>query len=132
MQLSELRLIESVLLSADFKQAQFFHGSVEVRFTFGQITFNTEETLSSAEPISTIVIVATPKATASSEGGIEEFSLNMSIRMVYAYPSTETVSEEFLQENSWYFASFLRTFFKFYADEILQRAGIEGIRFPLN
>ncbi|ECC3463690.1 hypothetical protein AA471_13550 [Salmonella enterica subsp. enterica] len=132
MQLSELRLIESVLLSADFKQAQFFHGSVEVRFTYGQITFNTEETLSSDEPISTIIIVATPKATASSEGGIEEFSLNMSIRMVYAYPSTETVSEEFLQENSWYFASFLRTFFKFYADEILQRAGIEGIRFPLN
>ncbi|EEO7838286.1 hypothetical protein G6C41_005182 [Salmonella enterica] len=132
MQLSELRLIESVLLSADFKQAQFFHGSVEMKFTFGQITFNTEETPSSDGPVSTLIIVATPKATASSEGGIEEFSLNMSIRMVYAYPSTETVSEEFLQENSWYFASFLRTFFKFYADEILQRAGIEGIRFPLN
>ncbi|ENQ3930692.1 hypothetical protein ACEF99_002536 [Salmonella enterica subsp. enterica serovar Newport] len=132
MQLSELRLIESVLLSADFKQAQFFHGSVEMKFTFGQITFNTEETPSSDGSVSTIIIVATPKATANSEGGIEEFSLNMSIRMVYAYPSTETVSEEFLQENSWYFASFLRTFFKFYADEILQRAGIEGIRFPLN
>lgn len=132
MQLSELTLIESVLLNADFKQAQSFQGAVEMKLTFGQITFNVKEAQSSDGSIPTIIIRATPKATASRGGGIEEFSLNMSIRMVYTYPPTETVSKEFLHENSWYFASYLRTFFKFYADEILQRAGIEGIRLPLN
>jgi len=52
--------------------------------------------------------------------------------MVYTYPSSEVVDEKFIRDNSWYFSSFLRTYFKFFAENILKQAGINGITLPFN
>lgn len=133
MLLSELSLIEVTTLRTDFRQTDAHEGSGEVNFLFGSLNFEVGAKLIADETKSIIIIQANPKATALREDKVtEEFSLDIAMRMVYTYPSSEVVDEKFIRDNSWYFSSFLRTYFKFFAENILKQAGINGITLPFN
>lgn len=133
MLLSELSLIEVTNLRTEFRQTDAHEGSGEVNFLFGSLTFEVGAKLIADESKSVIIIQANPKAIALRDDKVtEEFSLDIAMRMVYTYPSSEVVDENFIKDNSWYFSSFLRTYFKVFADNILKQAGINGIALPFN
>lgn len=133
MLLSEFKLIETTNLETEFKQSGSPKGQGSVDFVFGSLNLEAGKVLSSDETKSVVIVLAEPKAIGYRDDGVtEEFSLRMKMRMTYTYPSSYTLDAKFLEGNSWFFSSFLKTYFKFYAEEILKQSGIDGIKLPLN
>ncbi|EKK3978376.1 hypothetical protein AUN02_21875 [Cronobacter sakazakii] len=131
--LNDFNLLEVTTLETSFKQKGHSRGQGNVDFIFGSLNIEAGAELATDSSKSVLIVLAEPQAVGfREENNEEEFSLSMKMKMVYTYPSSFTVDEKFITESSWFFSSFLRTYFKFYAEEILRQAGIDGIKLPLN
>ncbi len=62
----------------------------------------------------------------------EDFNLTINIRMVYSYPNSAKIDENFLKRKQLVFRFYLKTYFKFYADETLSKTTINGIKLDYN
>ncbi|KMK17759.1 hypothetical protein ABW09_11980 [Pluralibacter gergoviae] len=133
MVLDKLKLIEASTLETNFRMTDKPQGEGSLEVTFGKLNFESGGNISGEEGRSAIVISAEPKVVGVDKfDGKEAFSLRIKIKMIYSYPSEEKVDEATIRECSWYFSSFTKTYFKIFADQIFQQAGITGIALPLN
>lgn len=131
--LNDLTLIEARTVRTNFIQNQEVKGSGQVTISYGSLNFEAGGVLTDDASRSVIAVMATPSVSGQSDHLIgDAFVLQMDLKMVYTYPSTETVTEDFLAENTWYFVSYLKTYFKMYAEQVLSQTGINGVTLPLN
>lgn len=133
MLLKDIKLLEVTSLNVAFSHNATESGQGRVRTEYGDIEFEAGGTLTEDPSQSVIIVKATPSVTGFREG-VEgyDFSLKISLRMIYSYPTEKKLTQEFLIDSSWYFTSLLKTYFKFYADDILRKTTIEGIKLDLN
>lgn len=132
MLLSELQLIEASVTNSAISRLGDSYGG-EVTFEYGDLNFEAGGTLLSNPNLSVIIVHASPFADRyGPDKSTKVFSLKIDMKMVYTYPKDKTVDETFLIENTWYFSSFMKTYFKFFADTLLAQAGVSGISLPMN
>ncbi|MDQ2324570.1 hypothetical protein RBI98_07170 [Citrobacter koseri] len=133
MQLKDIKLIEVSTKSTIFEQNSFTSGKGKIKVEYGELNFEVGGVLVQDEKKSTVIVTATPQILGSREGSENlEFSLKISMRMIYIYSRENVMDEKFLADNAWYFSSFLRTYFKIYAEQIFNQSSISGIKLPLN
>ncbi|HDK6402123.1 TPA: hypothetical protein M4198_002788 [Klebsiella variicola] len=133
MQLKDLKLIEVSSTKVEFEQKSHIPGKGKTKIEYGQLNFEAGGTLTQNESKSTVTILASPQITGVREGSeVPEFTLKISMRMIYIYSKENVIDEKFLAENAWYFSSFLRTYFKMYAEQVFSQSSISGIKLPLN
>ncbi|WP_025122151.1 MULTISPECIES: hypothetical protein [unclassified Serratia (in: enterobacteria)] len=133
MLLSELTLIEASVVDINFAQKSLGSGDGMLKIEYGQLVFEGGGILSDDESKSTIKVTAKPSVVGGRDNFKKiDFSLKITMHMLYTYPRTVSLNESFLEENTWYFASLLRTHFKFFADDILKNTTISGVELPLN
>ncbi|EOT1756562.1 hypothetical protein ACNHYK_001256 [Citrobacter koseri] len=133
MQLKDIKLIEVSTKSTIFEQNSFTPGKGKIKVEYGKLNFEVGGVLVQNEKKSTVIVTATPQIFGSREDSEEtEFSLKISMRMIYIYSHENVMDEKFLTDNAWYFSSLLRTYFKIYAEQIFNQSSISGIKLPLN
>ncbi|WP_205955185.1 hypothetical protein [Pantoea stewartii] len=133
MLLADLKLIEVCALEISFQHHIAMPGQGKIKVEYGAVEFEVGSTLVDAPENSTIIIKATPCIKGFRDDmDKEDFNLTIKIRMVYSYPNSAKIDENFLKENNWYFGSYLKTYFKFYADETLSKTTINGIKLDYN
>lgn len=131
--LDKLKLIDASSLELKFWMADKPQGEGSVDVTFGQLNFEAGGLLLSDDGKSAIVVFAEPKVVGKDRStGENAFSLSIKLKMIYSYPSSETIDEQVIRDGSWYFSSFARTYFKLFAEPVLRQAGINGVSLPLN
>lgn len=137
MLLQDLKLIESSAVNIIFKQNVTDSGQGSVKVEYGTVDFEAGGHLTDNPESTVIALRATPcirgfrKDIEHSEGQ-EDFILKIEIRMLFAFDSKIKLSDTFIQENSWYFSSFLRAFFKQCAEDILKHTTLHGIKLQAN
>lgn len=132
MLLSKLQLIEASVINSSIMRIGDSYGG-DVTFEYGNLNFEAGGHLLSNPELSVIVVNASPYGYSyDSESSAKVFSLKMDIKMVYTYPKDEKIDADFLIDNTWYFSSFMKTYFKFFADTLLVQSGIKGISLPMN
>lgn len=120
-------------MGLEFKLTPAPQGKGTVRIEYGKLNFEVGGTLTSDSTKSVIAVHGMPQIRGFKDGSTdEEFSLKIQLKMVYIYPAVEVLDENVLKENSWYFASFLKTYFKFYADGVINQSIINDIKLPFN
>jgi len=133
MSLAEIKLIEVVTTNVDFTHKMHSQGVGEMSVEYGDLEFQAGVSLKNNMNTHAIIVNAAPQVTGYKEGVKEfDFLLKINMRMVYTYPESITVDEQFLRENTWYFSSVLRTYFKFHADDILNKTAISSLKLALN
>jgi len=133
MLLDDLKLIEAAATGISFEHHVLQSGQGKIKTEYGEIEFEGGGSLVADESKSTIHVKAAPTITGyreDAEGA--DFILKINMRLLYVYPSNLELTEAFLQSNSWYFGSFIRTYFKFYADGILSTTTLQGIQLAYN
>ncbi|WP_267369215.1 MULTISPECIES: hypothetical protein [unclassified Pantoea] len=133
MLLEELKLIEAAATGISFEHHVLQSGQGQIKIEYGEIEFEGGNSLVNDESKSTLHVKVAPSITGyreDAEGA--DFILKINMRLLYVYPSNQELTEEFLQKNSWYFGSFIRTYFKFYADGILSNTTLQGIQLAYN
>ncbi|MES4612991.1 hypothetical protein V2154_10445 [Ewingella sp. CoE-038-23] len=133
MLLADIKLIEVNTLDVIFKHAITEPGQGKIRVEYGEIEFEAGGILTVDASSATIRIKAAPAVYGFRDGQEnDDFSLKIGISMLYVYPSNQSLDETYLQENHWYFASMLKTYFKFYAEDIFNKSSIDGVKLPYN
>lgn len=136
MLLSDLNLIEVSARKINFEYSILVPGQGKIKVEYGELNFEAGGELTEDETKGIIRVNAFPSIKGFREIQSDpDFSLNLNIGMLYVYPKEkmqDSEIESFLQENVWYFASFLRTYFKVYVDNILSTSTINGVKLPFN
>lgn len=133
MQLKDLKLIQVSSTKLEFEQNSHIPGKGKTKIEYGKLNFEAGGTLTQDESKLTVIVQASPQIIGLREGSeVPEFTLKMSMRMIYIYPNENVIDEKFLADNAWYFSSFLRAYFKMYAEQVLSQSPISGIKLPLN
>ncbi|WP_312384947.1 MULTISPECIES: hypothetical protein [Atlantibacter] len=133
MVLDDFKLIEVSATGISFEHLQMESGQGTIEIDYGEIEFEAGGVLVGNESQSTVQVKAAPSISGRRLGvNDNDFILKINMRMLFVCPRTEELNEDFLQSSSWYFGSMLRTHFKFYADEILNKTTIKGVQLPYN
>ena len=133
MLLADIKLIEVNTRSVSFDHIVTDPGEGQIRVEYGEIEFEAGGVLVGNESNSTIRIKASPSIYGFREGKVGgDFVLKIVMNMLYVYPSNQNLDEDYLRDNHWYFASMLKTHFKFYAEDILSKSSINGVQLPFN
>ncbi|EPH1426115.1 TPA: hypothetical protein QIC20_001064 [Klebsiella aerogenes] len=137
MLLQNLKLIESSAVSISFQQNVTSSGNGTVKVEYGTVDFEAGGHLTDSPETTVIALRATPcirgfRKDIEHTEGQEDFILKIEMRMLYAFDSKLKLSESFIQDNKWYFASFIRTYFKQYAEDILKNTTLHGIKLQAN
>lgn len=129
MLLDDLKLIEACATGISFEHHVMRPGEGKIKVEYGEIEFEGGGALVEDPTKSTIHVKASPTITGyrdDAEGA--DFILKISMRLLFVFPKNLELTEEFLKDSSWYFGSFLKTYFKFYADDILSKTTLKGIQ----
>ncbi|EMQ0190757.1 hypothetical protein L9F34_003551 [Klebsiella aerogenes] len=137
MDLQELRLIEASAINITFKQNSLVKGKGSIKVDYGTVEFEAGGHLVDKPEAGVLAMRASPcirgfQGDQEHIDGKEEFFLQIEIRLVFVFDSKSEMSQDFILENSWYFSSFIRTFFKNFADDILKNTTLNGIKLQLN
>lgn len=133
MLLHDLKLIESSIVNIDFQQNVKASGQGTIKVEYGTVDFEAGGNLNGNPETTVMVLKATPcirgfRKDVEQVQGTEDFILKIEMRMIYSIDRKEKITEAFIQKNTWYFSSFLRTYFKQYADDILKHTTLNGIK----
>ncbi|EMJ5321148.1 hypothetical protein ACYB9B_24010 [Klebsiella pneumoniae] len=137
MHLQDLKLIESSAVNIFFNQNVTSSGQGSIKVEYGTVEFEVGGHLTDNPETTVVALKATPcirgfRKDIEHVEGQEDFILKIEIRMLYAFDSKLELSEKFIQENSWYFSSFLRAYFRQYAEDILKNTTLNGIKLQAN
>lgn len=133
MLLADIKLIEVNTRSVSFDHIVTEPGEGQIRVEYGELEFEVGGVLVGDESNSTIRIKASPAIYGFREGKAgEDFVLKIVMNMLYVYPGNQNIDEDYLRDNHWYFASMVKTHFKFYAEDILGKSSINGVQLPFN
>lgn len=133
MLLADIKLIEVSALDIIFKHKSSEPGQGKLSVEYGDVEFEVGATLVENPSNSTIRVKACPAVYGHKEGAAtDDFELKISISMLYVYPAEVDIEESYLRENHWYFASMLKCYFKFYADDIFNKSSLNGIKLAYN
>jgi len=133
MLLNELTLIEAANIETHFNQNGLQAGQGSFEIDYGSLSIEAGGSLIADTSKSVLVVHAEPKAFGKRENHESvEFSLSIKMRLIFAYPASYEIDENFLKENSWFFSSQMKIFFKQYAESILRQSGLAGIKLPMN
>lgn len=133
MLLNELTLIEALNFETHFTQNGMQTGQGSFEIDYGSLNVEAGGNLLNDTSKSVLVVYAEPKALGKRENQENvEFTLSIKLRLIFSYPSSYEIDEKFVHENSWFFSSQMKIFFKQYAESILRQSGIDGIKLPFN
>lgn len=127
---NDINMVESAILNVEFNQTMLTPGEGTIKVVYGALDFE----VGGGDPsMSSIKVSASPIAQGFRKGSEKpDFSLKIDIRMIFSYPKSENLNEDFLKEYTWYFSSLMRVYFKFYAEDILKNTTLDGIKFACN
>ncbi len=131
--LEDLQLIEAAIFSVDFNQTKKSTGKGKISLEYGEVGMEAGGVMDNNQK-KALIINATPKIIGTAEENgqeIDGFHLKINFRLFYTYDRSFEVSEKFLSDNQWFFASQVRAYFKVFSDNILNNSTINGIKLPL-
>lgn len=133
MLLTDIELIEASSTDISFTHRVVAPGQGKIKVEYGELEIEVGGIPGNYPHHATIVVRATPVITGfRDEVEDYDFQLKISMRMVYLYPKENDVSESFVVQNTWYFSSFIKTYFKIYAEGVLDKTSIRDIKLPFN
>ncbi|WP_313396279.1 hypothetical protein [Pantoea septica] len=134
--LSEIRLDKAYCASVDFEYptekrgAGSGGGNFHVDFKDVLVEAN-KKYVNSEEKVNVLEITAFPAMTGyDGEDKSETFKLSLEIKMFFSYREDLTLDSDFLTENIWYFKNLICIYYKFYAEDIINKSPLKGIDVP--
>jgi|GEM_PF-2127729 len=134
--LSEISLDKVYCASVDFKLPEEKRGTGSgggsFHVDFKEIVLEANKKyLNGDEKVKVLEMTALPVMTGFDGGDKSQtFRLALEIKMFFTYREELTLSSDFLNENIWYFKNLICIYYKFYAEDILNKSPLKGIEIP--
>ncbi|HED2523852.1 TPA: hypothetical protein R4Y92_002608 [Klebsiella aerogenes] len=134
--LVQTKLIEVQATNISYKHnlQPTFGGGGGINVDYGGINYEFGETYNDDPSYSAIVVTASPEVRGFryDNDNDNEFHLKIDMRLIFVCDKSCNIDIDFVFLNEWYFSSFLRTYFKFYAEGIFEKSPFKGIKLPYN
>ncbi|EPS9204299.1 hypothetical protein ACVMY6_004628 [Klebsiella pneumoniae] len=131
---TDIKLVECSIINITFNHNPKPKGQGVVRVDYGPLSFKYGAGFGGDSSRHGVVVSAEPVVTGVRDDKADEneFLLKIEMRMIYTYDKIPTDHVEVISNNTWYFTSLLRAYFKFYAESIMSKSSFQGVDLPYN
>jgi len=134
LKIEDLQLVESAAFKIQFDQKIKSPGKGKTKIDFGEIEIEAGGMLTNNNDLSMMFVNSTPVLVGLTEGEggeeVENFRLEIEIRLAFSYKTSSKVTQEFIERSQWFFSAQIRTFFKIFADNALRYTTIKELKIP--
>lgn len=134
--LSEINLDKVFCASVNFEHPEENRGTGSGGGNF-HVDFNevvleaNKKYANSEEKVKVLEMTAMPVMTGyDAADKSQTFKLSLEIKMFFTYREELTLTSKFLNENIWYFKNLMCIYYKFYAEDVINKSPLKGIEIP--